>query len=65
MKNWSVDETELKKNPEQYTAWRLEQLIKFGLDGEKIDKAQLKKYWSTIDIDPAKRRFLQLLLNEN
>lgn len=65
MRNWSVDETELKKDPEQYTAWRLEQLIKFGLDGEKIDKAQLKKYLGAIDIDPAKRRFLQLLLNEN
>ena len=64
MRNWSVDETELKKNPEQYAAWRLEQLIRFGLDGEKINKVQLKKYLDKIDIDPAKRRFFQLLLNE-
>lgn len=64
MRNWSVDETELKKNPEHYAIWRLEQLIKFGLDGEKISKVQLEKYWNKIDIDPAKRRFFQLLLNE-
>lgn len=63
MKNWSTDEVALKKNPEAYTIWRLEQLINYGLDGEKLPVSQLKKYWSRLDIDPSHRAFLQFLLH--
>jgi hypothetical protein len=64
MKNWSTDITELKKNPEKYAIWRLEQLINYGLDGEKIDLTELKKYWNQIHIDPHKRRFLALFVED-
>ena len=62
MKNWSTDEKNLKKNPEKYTIWRLEQLVNFGLDGEKLSAKELKKYWDKIIIDPFKRKFLEFLL---
>ena len=64
MKNWAVDTKFLSKNPQKYKLWRLEQLINFGLDGEKLDERQLKKYWSNLDenLDPYKKRFLEYIL---
>ncbi|MEK7539740.1 MAG: hypothetical protein AAB558_00645 [Patescibacteria group bacterium] len=63
MHNWSTDTTRLqKKDPNGYAIWKLEQLINFGLAGEKIQLSQLKKYWSQIQIDPARRKFLELFL---
>ncbi|KKU44396.1 MAG: hypothetical protein UX60_C0007G0020 [Berkelbacteria bacterium GW2011_GWA2_46_7] len=63
MHNWSVDEKALQKYPEQYRKWRLEQLINFGLDGEKLDVAELKKALPNLMVDPAKKRYLQFLLS--
>lgn len=60
--HWSVDETELKKDPRAYAIWRLEQRINFGIGSPKIKKEELKKYWDNIDIDPFKRRALSLAL---
>ena len=60
--HWSVDETELKKDPEQYAIWRLEQRINFGLGKKRINKAELIKYRERIDIDPWKRKVLALAL---
>lgn len=37
MYNWSVDESKLNKNSEQYLIWRLEQMINFGLGKEKLE----------------------------
>ncbi|OGK37710.1 hypothetical protein A3F03_03075 [Candidatus Roizmanbacteria bacterium RIFCSPHIGHO2_12_FULL_41_11] len=65
MYNWSVDTTELKKHPEQYTIWRLEQLINYGLDGEKLKKNLLRKYWSKLRIDPHYKKYLSFLLWSN
>ena len=62
MYNWNTDTTILKKHPEQYTIWKLEQLINYGLDGEKLSKKQLVKYWDKIRINPHHRKFLQFLL---
>lgn len=64
MYNWTVDEKKLGKNIEKYAIWKLEQLVNFGLNGEKIKKKELKKYWSKLQIDPARKNFLQLLLHE-
>ena len=61
-KHWSVDETELKKDPEAYAIWRLEQRINLGLGAEKLNGTELKKYWDKIDIDPFKRKALSLAL---
>lgn len=60
--HWSVDETELKKDPEGYAIWRLEQRINYGLGEKKIKKAELIKYWERIDIDQFKRKALSLAL---
>lgn len=62
MYNWSVDETELKKNPEKYAIWKLEQQINFGLNGEKIKEAEIRKYWPDLHLDPYRKQFLALLL---
>ncbi len=62
MKNWSTDTSELQKDQEKFSIWRLEQLINFGLDEEKIDYSELKKYWDAINIDPFKRKFLSLFI---
>ena len=42
MYNWSVDVKKLRKNKEKYAIWKLEQMVNFGLNGEKIDKKLLK-----------------------
>lgn len=63
MYNWSTDEEQLKKDPEKYAIWKLEQLVNFGLNDEKISQADLKRYWTRLTIDPARRKFLDLLLN--
>lgn len=60
--NWSVDIKKLQKDPEQYSIWKLEQLINFGLGGEKIDSELLKKYWPKLTLDPNRRQFIQFLL---
>lgn len=64
MYNWSVDETELKKNPKKYAIWRLEQLINFGLNGEKINREELIQYFPELNIDPVRRKLLTFLLHE-
>lgn len=60
--NWSVDLDSLKKNPEAATIWKIEQAINFGLNGRKLDKRLIKKYWKKLHIDPARKRFLKFLL---
>ncbi|MBI5413127.1 hypothetical protein HZA42_02135 [Candidatus Peregrinibacteria bacterium] len=62
MYNWSTDTSELKKNKEKYKIWKLEQLINFGLNKEKISKMDIKKYWNHIHVDSARRKFLHLIL---
>lgn len=65
MYNWSTDEKKFKKeNPEGYRLWRLTQLINYGLDGEKLDRKELKKDWPKIkdNLDPYARRAIEFLL---
>ena len=62
MKNWSTDISELQKDKEKFSVWRLEQLINFGLGEEKIDLNELRTHWGTLDIDPFKKRFLSLFV---
>lgn len=64
MYNWSINEDLLKKHPEKHIRWRLEQLINFGLNGEKISQKELKKHWNHLHLDPARRKFLILLLDD-
>lgn len=65
MYNWSVDEKKFKKEaPEQYKIWKLEQLINYGLGGEKLKEKEIKKFWRKIKnrIDPHKKLLLEFLL---
>ena len=65
MKNWSVDEAQLKKHPQKYKLWKIEQLINWGLDkDDKILSKDLEKYWPQIKdkLDPYKKRYLEFLL---
>jgi len=62
MYNWSTNEELLKKNPEKYAIWQIEQMVNFGLGGKKIKTRELEKYWKKIEIDPFRRKFLELLL---
>lgn len=62
MHNWSTDTTELKKDKRQYTIWRLEQMVNFGLEGKKISRRELKKYWKMLSLDQKKKKYLSLLL---
>jgi len=62
MYNWNTDVKELKKNKEAYSIWRLQQLINYGLDGARLNKRLLKKYWHKLRLDPDKKKYLQFLL---
>ena len=65
MYNWSVDEKKFKReNPKEYKLWRLVQLINYGLDGEKLDREEVKKAWLKIknDLDPNKAVYFKYLL---
>lgn len=65
MHNWSTDDAKLSQDQESYIIWRLEQMINFGLGGEKIPEAELRKFWPRLNIDPKRKEFLNLLLDES
>ncbi|KKR91417.1 MAG: hypothetical protein UU42_C0012G0014 [Candidatus Woesebacteria bacterium GW2011_GWA1_41_13b] len=62
MYNWNTDISRLKKNSHEFSLWRLNQLINFGLNGERLDLKQVKKHWLKIDTDPATKKFLKLII---
>ncbi len=62
MYNWSVDTAELKKDKNKYAIWRLEQMVNFGLNGGKLNRRQLKKYWPFLNLDAKRKKFLSMLL---
>lgn len=62
MYNWSTDEKSLAKKGQKQAIWRLEQLINFGLDGAKLKKTEVQKYWTQLKIDPARKAYLKFLL---
>jgi hypothetical protein len=62
MYNWSVDTTELKKDKKKYAIWRLEQMVNFGLGGEKLNRRELKKYWPLLNLDEKRKNFIFMLL---
>ncbi|MBU1322548.1 hypothetical protein KKE48_02905 [Patescibacteria group bacterium] len=64
MRNWSVDEDYLKKFPLKHKLWLLVQSLSYGLDGEKLNKTEVIKYWGRIkdQLDPARRDYLNFLL---
>lgn len=63
MYNWSTDSKNLRKDPRKYAIWRLEQMVNFGLGTERLNVRELETYWNDIEIDPYRRRYLDLLLH--
>lgn len=64
MYNWNTNTAELKKKPEEFRIWRLEQSINFGLNGKKLSKKELKETFRKLKLDPHRGKFIQLILNE-
>jgi len=62
MYNWSVDLKKLGKTSQEAKIWRLEQAINFGLNGQKLDKTTVKRFWQRLRLDPQRKRFLKILL---
>ncbi|EKD56321.1 MAG: hypothetical protein ACD_58C00227G0002 [uncultured bacterium] len=62
MYNWSVNIEQLKEHKEQYNIWKLEQMVNFGLEGKKLNREQLIKYWPQLNLDPAKKKYLSFIL---
>jgi hypothetical protein len=62
MQNWSVDTQKLSKYPKDYTVWKLEQLINYGLNDEKLNLDELLLYFNELTIDPQKKTYLKFLL---
>ena len=65
MYNWSTDEKRFKKeNPKAYKLWRLTQLINYGLDGEKLDREEVKAAWPKIKdrLDPYLKNYIEFLV---
>ena len=64
MKHWSVQTSGLKKDPRLFAVWQLEQAINFGIRDGKIKKGDLRANWDKLDLDPAKKKFLALALDD-
>lgn len=64
MNHWSVDTTELEKDPEAFARWELEQAVNFGIRDRKISEPALRAHWEKLDLDPHKKKFLALLLEK-
>ncbi len=64
MYNWSVDENYLKKINKKYRLWKLEQLISYGLDGEKLSKKEVVANWDYLKnrLDPRRRGLIEFFL---
>lgn len=59
MYNWSTNTTRLKKDSQKYDKYVLEQQINFGLNNTKLSLEKLKANWDKINIDTAKRNYLE------
>ena len=62
MRNWNINSSQFDKNSEEYKNWKLEQLINFGLNGEKISSSELTLRLHFLHIDPSKKKFLEFIL---
>ncbi len=61
-KHWSINTTELRKDPEILAIWELEQWVNYGIGSTFVKKIDLIKYWNRLDIDEWKRKAISLAL---
>ncbi len=66
MYNWShIDEKEMKRfDPVKYKKWRIVQMLNYDMQGERLDREEVKRYWPEIkeEIDPETQRAVSFLL---
>ncbi|PIS21789.1 hypothetical protein COT51_00915 [candidate division WWE3 bacterium CG08_land_8_20_14_0_20_41_15] len=62
MYNWNTEASSFGKKKPDFIIWKLNQLINFGLNGEKINFDLVKKYWKKLTLDPNRKKFLQALI---
>ena len=63
MKNhWSVNTSELEKDPESLAIWKVEQWVNWGIGSTKASRSDLIKYWDRLDLDEWKKKALSLAL---
>ena len=59
---WDYDDEEYKKQAQADPGWKLERLINYGLNGEKLNRKELEQYLPQLKIPDNRRAFLELLL---
>ena len=59
MHNWDYPKQDNTKRDEK---WRLERLLTYGFDNDKINKNALKKHWNELKIPLHTKVFFELLL---
>lgn len=62
MYNWNTDISSFDKKSPEYTIWKLNQLINYGLNGEKINFDLVRKYWRKLSLDIDRKKFLKSLI---
>lgn len=62
MYNWNTDLSVLKKSGGEYTIWKLNQMINYGIGDEKLDLNLVKKYWKRLDLDSKRKKFLNFII---
>ena len=61
---WDYDKKNYRKQAKKDPIWKLERLINYGLNGQKIKKNLLIKYLPELKIPPNRKAFLQLLIDD-
>lgn len=59
---WDYTKTEYQKQAQADVIWRLERLINYGKQEEKVAPELLKKYLPNLNIPVNRRAFLELIL---
>ncbi|MCA9370190.1 MAG: hypothetical protein H6774_00045 [Pseudomonadales bacterium] len=62
MYNWTKTDPSKLPSKQAQEVWKLEQLINYGLNGEKISRKLLQKHFDTIHIDKNAKKLFALLL---
>lgn len=63
MNIWGYNPQKLKEDPD-FERLRIERLLNYGMDGEKIKFEDLKKYFEQIKIPENTREFLKIFIQK-
>lgn len=59
---WDYFKKDAGKQAESDPVWKLERMILYGTDGQKLNREQLAKYLPQLNIPEDRRAFLELLV---